>query len=35
MNRYNIISTLEGQIRGKENQVYNTIVLVERLVIIL
>jgi len=35
MSRYNIISTLEKQIKRKENQIYNTIVFVERLVIIL
>jgi len=35
MSRYDTISTLKGQIRGRENQAYNTVVLVERLVITL
>jgi len=35
MSRYNTIGVLEGQIRGRENQAYNTVVLVERLVITL
>jgi len=34
MSRYNVISTLERQIKRKENQAYNTIILVERLIII-
>ena len=35
MSKYNTINTLEKQIRGRENRVYNIIVFVERLVIIL
>jgi len=35
MNRYNVISTLERQIKRKENRVRDIVVLVERLVIIL
>jgi len=35
MSRYNTIDTLEKQIKEKENRVYNTLVLIERLVITL
>jgi len=35
MSKYNTINTLEKQIKEKENQVYNTIVFIEKLVIIL